>query len=266
MAKIPLDKYYTEDALAEYCVKKTYEILGSDWDRIIEPSAGAGAYLKYLPKNTLAYDIAPEAEGIITADYRDVVLPYMERSLVIGNPPFGRANKLSVQFIKASMAHSPYASLIQPISQLNQNRTMKDTELLYSEDLGIMKYAERPVHCCLNIYHKCIGGHKQDFSIPGIIECRHIFRSGKYQHEDAILNKDWDFRVSAWGTIHLLKQDETCPNEIVFKVEDSMKEWVGRKLEECDYQSLLSCVSTPNLPAWRLRKWLKEEWNKEQKV
>ena len=88
MAKIPLDKYYTEDALAEYCVKKTYEILGSDWDRIIEPSAGAGAYLKYLPKNTLAYDIAPEAEGIITADYRDVVLPYMERSLVIGNPPF----------------------------------------------------------------------------------------------------------------------------------------------------------------------------------
>ena len=68
------------------------------------------------------------------------------------------------------------------------------------------------------------------------------------------------------GTIHLLKQDETCPNEIVFKVEDSMKEWVGRKLEECDYQSLLSCVSTPNLPAWRLRKWLKEEWDKEQKV
>ena len=49
MAKIPLDKYYTEDALAKYCVEKTFEILGSDWDRIIEPSAGAGAYLKYLP-------------------------------------------------------------------------------------------------------------------------------------------------------------------------------------------------------------------------
>ena len=36
MAKIPLDKYYTEDSLAEYCVKKTYEILGSEWDRIIQ--------------------------------------------------------------------------------------------------------------------------------------------------------------------------------------------------------------------------------------
>lgn len=263
MAKIPLDKYYTEDALAEYCVNKTYEILGSDWDRIIEPSAGAGAYLKYLPEDTLAYDIAPEAEGIITADYREVELPYMERSLVIGNPPFGRANKLSVQFVKCSMKHSPYVSLIQPISQLNQNRTMKDTELLYSEDLGVMNYAGRPVHCCLNIYHQCINGHKQDFSIPGIIECRHIFRSGKYKHDDSILNVDWDFRVCAWGTIHLLNKDETSPNEIVFLVEDSMKPWVERKLKECDYQNLLSCVSTPNLPAWRLRKWLKEEWECE---
>ena len=100
MAKIPLDKYYTEDALAKHCVEKTYEVLGEDWDRIIEPSAGAGAYLKYLPEDTLAYDIAPEAEGIVQIDYREVELPFMEKSLVIGNPPFGRANKLSVQFVK----------------------------------------------------------------------------------------------------------------------------------------------------------------------
>ena len=110
MAKIALDKYYTEDNVAKYCVEKTFEILGSDWDRIIEAAAGAGAYLKYLPANTLAYDIAPEADGIIQADYREVKLPYMEKSLVITNPPFGRANKLSVQFVKASLAHSPYLS------------------------------------------------------------------------------------------------------------------------------------------------------------
>lgn len=263
MAKIALDKYYTEDNLAKYCVEKTFEILGSDWDRIIEAAAGAGAYLKYLPANTLAYDIAPEADGIIQADYREVKLPYMEKSLVITNPPFGRANKLSVQFVKASLAHSPYLSFIQPISQLNQNRTMKDTELLYSEDLGTLPYAGRLVHCCLNIYHYCKDGHKQDFSIPGIIECRHIFRSGKYQHSDDILNYPWDFRVCAWGTIHLLGENEFCPNEIVFSVDDSIKNWLRDKLENCDYKALLSCVSTPNLPAWRLRKWLKEEYQKD---
>jgi predicted RNA methylase len=72
--------------------------------------------LKHLPAGTLAYDIAPEADGIEIADYREVKLPYMERSLVIGNPPFGRANKLSVQFIKASLQHSDYIAFIQPIS------------------------------------------------------------------------------------------------------------------------------------------------------
>ena len=260
MPKLILDKYYTEDSLAEYCVQKTYEVLGNDWDRIIEPSAGAGVYLKYLPEDTLAYDIAPDAEGIMTADYREIELPYMERSLVIGNPPFGRANKLSVQFVKASLKHSPYIAFIQPISQLNQNRTMKDTELLYSEDLGIMNYAGKPVHCCFNIYHYCKDGHRADYSVPGILECRHIFRSGKCKHDDSILNRDWDFRICAWGNIHLLDDEEYSPNEIVLLVEDNMKDWVGNKLRECDYVSLLNCVSTPNLPAWRLQKWLKEQW------
>ena len=263
MPKIDKDKYYTEESLAQYCVEKTFEILGNEWERIIEPSAGAGSYLKFLPENTIAYDIAPEAENIIQADYREVRLPHIERSLVIGNPPFGRANKLSVQFIKNSLLHSDYISFIQPISQLNQNRTMKDTELLYSEDLGTVKYSGRPVHCCLNIYHKCKDGHKQNFDIPGIIECRHIFRSGKYQHSDDILNYPWDFRVAAWGNVHLLEDNETCPNEVVFHVDDSIRDWLHKKLLTCDYKALLSCVSTPNLPAWRLRKWLKEEYDKE---
>lgn len=264
MAKIENDKYYTEDKLAKYCVEKTFEILGDEWDRIIEPSAGAGAYLKYLPANTLAYDIAPEAENIAQADYREVELPHLERSLVIGNPPFGRANKLSVQFIKVSLEHSDYISFIQPISQLNQNRTMKDTELLYSEDLGTVAYSGKKVHCCLNIYHKCANGHKQNFDIPGVLECRHIFRSGKYQHEDNVLNYPWDFRVAAWGRVRLLEDGEYCPNEVVFRVEDSTREWVGEKLKKCDYQNLLSCVSSPNLPAWRLRKWLKDEYDKRE--
>lgn len=40
MGKIANDKYYTEDSIAKYCVEKTFEILGTDWVRIIEPSAG----------------------------------------------------------------------------------------------------------------------------------------------------------------------------------------------------------------------------------
>lgn len=260
MAKLELDKYYTEDTLAQYCVEKTFEILGREWERIIEPSAGGGAFLRFLPAGTISYDIAPEVESTIEADYREVKLPYISRSLVIGNPPFGRANKTSVQFIIASLKHSDYIAFIQPISQLDQNRTMKHTELLYSEDLGSVKYSGRKVHCCFNIYHKSDAA-QQDYKIEGIYS-RHIFRSGKAQHSDEILNFPWDYRVNAWGNIRLLNEDERTDNEIVFRIDDeSKREWLEEKLKECDYKGLLSCVSSPNLPVWRLNKWLFEQWN-----
>ena len=59
MAKIHNDKYYTPDLV----VKKVIEVLEKDvmpiekFTRIIEPSAGAGAFLNYLPEETLAFDI-----------------------------------------------------------------------------------------------------------------------------------------------------------------------------------------------------------------
>lgn len=267
MSKIENDKYYTESSLAQKCVETTYNIIGNAWERIIEPSVGDGAFLLYLPNTTIYYDIEPSENlpNTIQADFREVKLPYIQNSLVIGNPPFGRANKLSVQFVKKAMTLGDYCSFIQPISQLNQNRTMKDTELLYSEDLGSMEYSGKKVHCCLNIYHKKKDGHKQDYSIPGIDICRHIFRSGKYKHDDSLLEYPWDFRVGAWGNIHLLGENERVPNEVVFKVQENMKEWTKKKLEDCNYNEIVSCVASPNLPAWRLMKWLKEEWEKESK-
>lgn len=259
MAKLEHDKYYTEDGLAKHCVDTTFALLGSEWERIIEPSAGNGSFLKHLPPTTLAFDIAPEAPNILRQDYRLVVLPHCERSLVIGNPPWGRANKLSVQFIIASLKHSNYISFIQPISQLNQNRTMKDTELLLSEDLGKVLYSDKKIHACLNIYHKCIGGHKTDYSLPGIYS-RHIFRQGTQQHSEDLLTKEWSFRVAAWGRLRLLGENEFADNEIVFLVEEDKKQWLSQKLAECDYHSIAGYVSSPNLPVWRLNKWLKEQW------
>lgn len=259
MAKLKNDKYYTNDDLAKYVIQKTFEVLGDDWNRIIEPAAGAGSFLNYLPEDTISYDIEPEDPRITQADYREVQLPYMERSLVITNPPFGRANKLSVQFMIASLKHSDFVSFIQPISQLNQNRTMKNTEIVYSEDLGTVPYSGRKVHCCLNIYKKSDKKQEQ-YEIDGIYG-RHIFRQGKYQHSDEILEYPWDFRVAAWGRIRLLGQDERADNEIVFRVDDeSKREWLKDALERCDYNSLVSAVSSPNLPIWRLKKWLVEEY------
>lgn len=254
--KLAYDKYYTNDSLAKYCVNKTFEVLGANWDRIIEPSAGSGSYLKYLPQNVLAYDIKPESNNIIEQDYLTLDLPYVKNTLIIGNPPFGRANKLSIKFIRKSLQFGDYVSFIQPISQLNNDR-ITGVDLIYSEDLGLLEYSNKKVHCCLNIYKSNKEHKKDNYDIPGVY-VRHIFRTGSEKHKQELLDKQWDYRIAAWGIPKLLKDGEYCTNEVVIQCED--KEKVGAILKDCDFKSLLSCVSSPNLPAWRVKKYLKERW------
>ena len=116
MAKIHNDKYYTPNSV----VRKVIEVLEKDvmpinkFSRIIEPSAGAGAFLKRLPKIAIGYDIEPQGENIIKGDYLKQNVPYIKKSLVIGNPPFGSSGNLHTEFIKKSMEHSDYVAFVLP--------------------------------------------------------------------------------------------------------------------------------------------------------
>ena len=115
MAKIELDKYYTSPELAKYCVEKTKEIIGSEnITEYIEPSAGNGVFLDYLDKPYLAYDIEPEDERIIRQDYLELELEYKKGRCVIGNPPYGNKNLLSVKFFRKSVKLGEYISFILP--------------------------------------------------------------------------------------------------------------------------------------------------------
>lgn len=152
MAKINLDKYYTPSDLAEYCVKKTKEVIGeeniTEW---LEPSAGAGVFLPYLDDNYLAFDIEPEAENIEQANYLELDLPYLKGRCVIGNPPFGDRNNLSRKFFKKAITHGDYIGFILPISQLNNRDSLYEFDLIYSIDLGIDSFSGRNIHCCFNL-------------------------------------------------------------------------------------------------------------------
>lgn len=61
MAKRYLDKYYTPTSVVKAVLKVIEkDIMPLDkFSRIIEPSAGDGAFLKLLPKTATGYDIAP---------------------------------------------------------------------------------------------------------------------------------------------------------------------------------------------------------------
>lgn len=62
-----MDKYYTKPEVAEKCVEILKSIVDISDYEFIEPSAGSGAFMfDFVSK---AFDILPEKEGVIKADW-----------------------------------------------------------------------------------------------------------------------------------------------------------------------------------------------------
>lgn len=94
-----LDKFYTPIKVAKYCISLVPNL--SQYDLIVEPSAGIGSFSQQL--HCLAYDIEPGKENIIQQDWLALTsLPKNQHCLIIGNPPFGPRSSMAKQFIKHS--------------------------------------------------------------------------------------------------------------------------------------------------------------------
>lgn len=92
------DAYYTPDDVAQKCVNAIRHRIPAVC-RIVEPSAGGGAFLRALgQRDTYAIDIDPNAEGLAlgryshVGDFLSVQRPDYSRPVwVIGNPPYRQA-------------------------------------------------------------------------------------------------------------------------------------------------------------------------------
>jgi predicted RNA methylase len=98
--KHQLDKFYTKKEVVEACLN-TLDL--NSYLRIIEPSAGAGAFSNFLKQNlnlsVLAFDVAPEHPNILKQDWFDYATNTPSPTLVVGNPPFGQQCSLALRFI-----------------------------------------------------------------------------------------------------------------------------------------------------------------------
>ena len=99
-----LDKFYTNDDIADYCFTRAVDMTGYDGSSpLVEPSAGGGAFVRAFQKHGLdrfeAYDIAPESDGIIRQDFLCLDHGY-DGSMCVGNPPFGHRSRLAIEFVK----------------------------------------------------------------------------------------------------------------------------------------------------------------------
>lgn len=116
------DQFYTRDDVAANLVELArqecpkHHPWGLDHFRIIEPSAGTGAFLAHLPSHTLAYDLEPKGPGIIPADFLKLRLFARTPTAIVGNPPFGRNGSLAVTFFNHAALFGDVIAMVFPLS------------------------------------------------------------------------------------------------------------------------------------------------------
>lgn len=159
--KDKFDRFYTSDSTVSTCLK----LLDLNiYDCIIEPSAGTGSFLKQLP-NAIGYDIYPEDENIIEADWFKIdktQFKNYKNILVCGNPPFGEQSTLAIQFFNEAATFANTIAFILPLSfkkdsiqnKLNLNFKLID-ELILNDCIFYLKNQEEiKVPCVFQIWEK----------------------------------------------------------------------------------------------------------------
>jgi len=110
-----LDKFYTKES----AVKRLIDMLDvKEYDFIVEPSAGDGAFLRQLSGlKVIALDIAPDNPKIVQQDFFEFEVGQKNKEsniLTIGNPPFGKNSSLAVRFFNHAAKFSSCIAFVVP--------------------------------------------------------------------------------------------------------------------------------------------------------
>lgn len=258
--KLPLDQYYTPSTVAEYCIDKTLTILeqlNREIDFYIEPSAGTGSFSTILRERNyevLALDIEPKAEGILTADFLTYDINSVvssEKTLIIGNPPYGDKLHLARLFFKKAITLGDCVAFILPISQLNKTQSLYEYDLVHSEDLGLVTFSSTHiVPCCLNIY--CRPEHGLNKRKIQKLKDITIVR----QDSKAYATAEYDIRLCYWGNASvgkILTGEDHYSAEYKIKINnDSLKADVIHMFETINWHTEYSYTAMAKLQQYQI--------------
>lgn len=156
-----LDKFYTKNEIVQKIIKNLLEDVF-----IIEPSAGNGAFIKELKNEYIAFDILPEYENIINADFLEIningYIPRNKKIISLGNPPFGKQANLAVKFFNKCAEFSDEIWFIVPRTFQKKSIHRRLNKYFYlieeynlPENSFLFKNKEYNVTCCFQKWIKC---------------------------------------------------------------------------------------------------------------
>lgn len=157
------DKFYTKPKIAERCIETVGKYFSwSEWNLIIEPSAGNGSFYKNIPtSNKIGLDIMPEHKDIKQQDFFTYLPPKdKNKILVIGNPPFGRISSLAIKFFNHASEFANVIAFIIPRTFRRisvQNKLNLYFHLIHDEEIPTEPCSFTPamsVKCCFQIWQK----------------------------------------------------------------------------------------------------------------
>lgn len=258
--KIEFDKYHTPEYLSEKCIFLLKEFLGdSEAFYFLDPCAGDGSFSRLLP-GCDAYDIKPEAAGILEADFLSADIPYKKNRVVVGNPPYGSRLNMAVKFFKKAVSISDYVAFLLPLSQLNKNGMFYEFDLVSSTRLGRHEFSGCVVDCAFNIYKR---------PASGMLNERPMSKQYSKKLSDITISEvrlknkvitDYDLKICAWGSVGKeILDGEHYAKEIYIKVNrDDIRKDVIALIEKADWRSLYSMAGVCNLAQWHVIKYLKD--------
>lgn len=268
-----LDKFYTHPNVAKRFVEVINNLFPLDeFDLVIEPSAGCGNILQYLPIGSVGLDLEPEAEHIVRQDFFDYQSPYDPifnniRIACVGNPPFGSGymNPLAKAFFNHAAEFSEVIAFIVPAKwhtswkvqfQLNKSFGLYFSEILPKNSF-LLDGKPYNVPCCMQVWSKVKPKGKEDIRIKErpptkhhdfemFLTCDNVPKLPAVREQ--IKNQEyWEFALKYWGQIRVCDFSEVSPDTTTHYLFKSNKDYVRSIFEQIDWSKYVSNMGAPNV-------------------
>ena len=275
MSSREYDKFYTSDRVAKMFIERVNNVYPLEgFDEIIEPSAGSGAILRYLPEGSKGFDIFPESPDVEEQDFFNYESDYhpllnQKRIITIGNPPFGRGymNPLAKGFFNKAAEFSEVIAFIVPAKwhsawkvhyQLDERFGLYWSEML-GKDSFVLDGKSYNVPCCFQVWSQVPHKELKDLRIrkrPAtshpdfemFLTCDNVRRLPEVR-EQIRSREYWDFGFKYWGNIHVCELSEvpvkTTSHYVIKANVPGVREVMERIAK--DWKSLVNNMGAPNL-------------------
>lgn len=255
-----LDQFYTNPAVALDFVNKMKSVLVElDYQKpaFLEPSAGAGAFLKALgPDDTwYAGDLEPAYEGVLEKNFLEDSIPVnhaRDELVVFGNPPFGKRAQLALEFVNKSFTYSDTVAFILPLQfrkYATQRKINSLASLVYDEicpsDSFVFKGKAYDVRCSFQIW-TLKDSHLKNLRILTAPPTNHYdFSAWIYnatKEAEVAFDQDWEYAVrrQGWGSFDIIQRDDSVPlsRKIQWMLIKPLSDEARKNILSIDYEAL----------------------------